>query len=51
MTLFSDTKITDQNDGTSNRRTLSNPGQKVVIVDDDVVVGSPATLPHPQSTG
>jgi hypothetical protein len=38
VTLFSDTKITDQNDGTSNRRTLSNPGQKVVIVDDDVVV-------------
>ena len=39
VTLLSDTKITDQNDGTSNRRTLSNPGQKVVIVDDDLVVG------------
>ena len=39
VTLFSDTKITDQNDSTFNRQTLSNPGQKVVIVDDDVVIG------------
>lgn len=39
MTLLADTKITDQHDGTSNRRALSNPGQKVVIIDDDVVVG------------
>jgi hypothetical protein len=45
VTLFSDTKITDQNDGTSNRRTLSNPGQKVVIVDDDVVVGFAGDTP------
>lgn len=45
MTLLSDTKITDQNDGTSNRRTLSNPGQKVVIVDDGVVVGFAGDTP------
>jgi hypothetical protein len=45
VTLLSDTKITDQNDGTSNRRTLSNPGQKVVIVDDDVVVGFAGDTP------
>jgi hypothetical protein len=45
VTLFSDTKITDQHDGTSNRRTLSNPGQKVVIVDDDVVVGFAGDTP------
>lgn len=31
VTLFSDTKVTDRNDGPSNRRTLSNPGQKVVM--------------------
>jgi hypothetical protein len=45
VTLFSDTKITDQNDDTANRRTLSNPGQKVVIVDDDVVVGFAGDTP------
>lgn len=45
VTLLSDTKITDQNDDTSNRQTLSNPGQKVVIVDDDVVVGFAGDTP------
>lgn len=45
VTLLSDTKITDQNDGTSNRRALSNPGQKIVIVDDDVVVGFAGDTP------
>ncbi|TQR84289.1 hypothetical protein D8S82_22330 [Mycobacterium hodleri] len=45
VTLLSDTKITDLNDGTFNRRTLSNPGQKVVIVDDDVVVGFAGDTP------
>lgn len=45
VTLFSDTKITDQNDDTSNRQTLGNPGQKVVIVDDDVVVGFAGDTP------
>lgn len=45
VTLFADTKITDQNDATSNRRTLANPGQKVVIVDDDVVVGFAGDTP------
>ena len=45
VTLFSDTKITDRNDNTSNRRTLSNPGQKVVIVDDDIVVGFAGDTP------
>lgn len=45
VTLFSDTKITDQNDDTSNRRTLSNPGQKVVILDGDVVVGFAGDTP------
>jgi hypothetical protein len=45
VTLMSDTKITDQHDGTFNRRTLSNPGQKVVIVDDDVVVGFAGDTP------
>ncbi len=45
LTLFADTKITDENDSTSNRRTLSNPGQKVVIVDDDIVVGFAGDTP------
>lgn len=45
VTLLADTKITDQNDDTSNRQTLSNPGQKVVIVDDDVVVGFAGDTP------
>ena len=45
VTLLSDTKITDQNDGTFNRRTLSNPGQKVVIIDDEVVVGFAGDTP------
>lgn len=47
VTLLSDTKITDRNDDTSNRRTLSHPGQKVVIVDDDVVVGFAGDTPAP----
>jgi hypothetical protein len=45
VTLFSDTKITDRNDCTFNRQTLSNPGQKVVIMDDDVVVGFAGDTP------
>lgn len=45
VTLVSDTKITDRNDSTFNRRTLSNPGQKVVIVDDDLVVGFAGDTP------
>lgn len=45
LTLLSDTKITDRTDGTLNRRALSNPGQKIVIVDDDVVVGFAGDTP------
>lgn len=45
VTLFADTKITDENDSTYNRRTLSNPGQKVVIIDDDIVVGFAGDTP------
>ncbi|WP_131813636.1 hypothetical protein [Mycolicibacterium fortuitum] len=45
ITLLADTKLTDRNDDTHNRRTLANPGQKVVIVDDDVVVGFAGDTP------
>jgi hypothetical protein len=45
VTLLSDTKITDRNNSTFNRQTLRNPGQKVVIVDDDVVVGFAGDTP------
>ncbi|MEE3755235.1 hypothetical protein [Mycobacterium intracellulare] len=47
LTLVSDTKVTDRNNSTINRQTLSNPGQKVVIVDDDVVVGFAGDTPAP----
>ncbi|MCV7286119.1 hypothetical protein H7J87_12350 [Mycolicibacterium wolinskyi] len=47
LTLVSDTKFTDRNNNTLNRQTLSNPGQKVVIVDDDVVVGFAGDTPAP----
>jgi hypothetical protein len=45
LTLFSDTKITHRNDTTFTRQTLANPGQKVVIVDDNVVVGFAGDTP------
>ncbi|MFN6552270.1 hypothetical protein ACP6C7_09805 [Mycolicibacterium septicum] len=45
VTLLSDTKVTDRIDDTASRRTLSNPGQKVVIVDDDIVVGVAGDTP------
>jgi hypothetical protein len=45
VTILSDTKLTDQYDGTYNRQTLSNPGQKIVIVDDDIVVGFAGDTP------
>lgn len=45
LTLVSDTKFSDRNNSTLNRQTLSNPGQKVVIVDDDVVVGFAGDTP------
>lgn len=38
-------KITHRNDSTFTRQTLINPGQKVVIVDDDVVVGFAGDTP------
>ncbi len=38
VTLLSDTKLTDSHDDTHNRQSLRNPCQKVVIVDDDLVV-------------
>lgn len=47
LTLVSDTKFTDRNSSTLNRQSLSNPGQKVVIVDDDVVVGFAGDTPAP----
>jgi hypothetical protein len=47
LTLYSDTKITHRNDVTFTRQTLINPGQKVVIVDDDVVVGFAGDTPGP----
>ncbi len=45
VTLMSNTKVTDRHDGTYNRRTLSNPCQKVVILDDDLVVGFAGDTP------
>jgi hypothetical protein len=46
VTLLSDTKLTDQHDDRHNRWTLSNPCQKVVIVDDDMVVGFAGDTPE-----
>jgi hypothetical protein len=46
VTLLSDTKLTDQHDDRHNRRTLSNPCQKVVILDDDSVVGFAGDTPE-----
>jgi hypothetical protein len=46
VTLLSDTKLTDQHDVRHNRRSLSNPYQKVVIVDDDIVVGFAGDTPE-----
>jgi hypothetical protein len=44
--LLADTKLTDRNDETLTRRTLANPCQKVVIVNDDVVVGFAGDTPE-----
>jgi hypothetical protein len=46
VSMLADTKLTDKNDDTLNRRTLANPSQKVVIVDDDVVIGFAGDTPQ-----
>ncbi|WP_396908386.1 hypothetical protein [Mycolicibacterium sp.] len=46
VTLLSDTKLTHQTDDRYNRRSLSNPCQKVVIVDDDVAVAFAGDTPE-----
>ena len=46
VSLLADTKLTDRHDDALTRRTLSNPCQKVVIVNDDVVVGFAGDTPE-----
>ena len=46
VSLLADTKLTDRNNDALNRRTLANPCQKVVIVNDDVVVGFAGDTPE-----
>lgn len=44
--LLADTKLTFRHDETLTRQTLTNPGQKVVIVDDDIAVGFAGDTPE-----
>jgi hypothetical protein len=46
VSLLADTKLTDRHDDALTRRTLSNPCQKVVIVNNDVVVGFAGDTPE-----
>lgn len=47
VTLFSDTRITHRFDADVSRHSLRNPGQKVVIINDNIVIGFSGDDPSP----
>jgi hypothetical protein len=46
VSVLADTKLTYAHDQTLTRRTLSNPCQKLIILDDDIVVGFAGDTPE-----